>query len=89
MLFASWPRGASRASVGFLLTLLAPCGAGAGNEANYVLYSHHMEEAGETEINLFADVSQAGGAEANYAAQLLEIEHGVTGTWTAALISKA
>jgi len=59
--------------------------AWAGHDANFVLYNQHAEEKGETEINLYNDVARVGGDEDNYVAQLLEIEHGVTDTWTTAL----
>ena len=57
----------------------------AGNDANFVLYNQHTEERGETEINLYNDFARVGRGEADYAAQLLEIEYGVTDTWTTAL----
>ena len=59
--------------------------AWAGNGANFVLYNQHTEEKGETEIKLFSDFSNVGSGEADYIAQLLEIEHGVTDYWTTAL----
>ncbi len=57
----------------------------AGNGANFVLYNEHTEEKGETEVKLFTDFSDGGTGESGYAAQLLEIEHGVTDYWTTAL----
>ena len=59
--------------------------ARAGNEANFVLYDHHTDSKGETEINVFSDFSSAASGEPSYAAQLLEIEHSITDQWTTAL----
>lgn len=59
--------------------------AWAGNEANFVLYDHHTDEKGETEINVFGDFSNAESEEPRYAAQLLEIEAAITDRWEAAL----
>ncbi len=58
--------------------------AQAGNGANFVLYNQHTEEQGETEVKLFSDFSNTGGNDADYAAQLFEIEYGVTDYWTTA-----
>ena len=52
--------------------------AWAGNEANFVLYDHHTDEKGETEVNLFGDFSNAVGDEPRYSAQLFEIERALT-----------
>jgi hypothetical protein len=59
--------------------------ASAGNEANFVLYDHHTDEKGETEVNLFSDLSNAVGDESRYNAQLFEIERALTDRWEAAL----
>jgi hypothetical protein len=59
--------------------------ASAGNEANFVLYDHHTDEKGETEVNLFSDFSNAVGEEPRYSAQLFEIERALTDRWEAAL----
>jgi hypothetical protein len=59
--------------------------AWAGNEANFVLYDHHTDEKGETEVNVFSDFSNAVAGDPSYAAQLLEIEHSFTDRWTGAL----
>ena len=59
--------------------------AQAGNEANIVLYDHHTDAKGETEVNLFSDFSNAVSKDPRYAAQLLEIEHAITDQWMAAL----
>jgi hypothetical protein len=59
--------------------------ASAGNEANFVLYDHHTDEKGETEVNLFSDFSNAVGDEPRYSAQLFEIERALTDRWEAAL----
>ena len=64
----------------------APSGqARAGNEANFVLYDHHTDAKGETEINVFSDFSNAVGGDPHYAAQLLEIERALTDRWETAL----
>lgn len=52
--------------------------AHAGNEANFVLYSHHTEEQGVTEINGFGDFSTSFKDEPRYKAYLFEIEHAFT-----------
>jgi hypothetical protein len=83
-------RRASRIGVLAILAILAsaalvPPSAWGGNGANYVLYNQRTEEKGETEIKLFSDFSDGGPGESSYAAQLLEIEHGVTDYWTTAL----
>ena len=71
--------------VAYLALALLLCGAArAGNGANFVLYDHHLAKKGETEINLYNDVSNIGSGEEDYAAQLVEFEHGVTGYWTTA-----
>ena len=79
----------SRSSNGAASVLLAMClfagQALAGNEANFVLYDHHTDEKGETEINVFSDFSNAVSGDPSYAAQLLEIEHSITDRWTTAL----
>ena len=57
----------------------------AGNEANSVLYSHHTEPSGETEINVFNDFSRGIKDLPKYNAQLFEIEHAFTDQFVAAL----
>lgn len=59
--------------------------AHAGNEANFVLYDHHTEAKGTTEINLLGDFSNAAPGDAPYAAQLIEMERALTDQWMAAL----
>lgn len=59
--------------------------AHAGNDANFVLYNQHMEEKGETEIEVFSDFSHVGKGEKDYTAQLFEIEYGATDLWTTAV----
>jgi hypothetical protein len=59
--------------------------ATAGNEANFVLYDHHTDEQGETELNVFGDFSNALSEEPRYNAQLFEIERALTDRWEAAL----
>lgn len=57
----------------------------AGNEANFVLYDHHTDEAGKTEVDVFSDFSDATSTEPDYSAQLFEIERALTDRWEAAL----
>ncbi len=59
--------------------------AQAGQDANFVLYNHYMEEKGETEISIYSDYGRVGKGEPNYTAQLLEIEYGVTSLWTSSV----
>jgi len=59
--------------------------ARAGNEGNFVLYDHHTDEKGETEINVFSDFSNAVSDDPHYAAQLFEIERALTDRWETAL----
>lgn len=61
----------------------------AGNGANFILYNHHTEEKGETEVKLFYDVSSAANDDPSYNAQLAEIEYGVTDQWTTSLYLSA
>ena len=72
-----------------ILALIVGClfvrHASAGNEANFVLYDHHTDEKGETEVNVFGDFSNAVGDEPRYSAQLFEIERALTDRWEAAL----
>jgi hypothetical protein len=72
-----------------ILALMVGClfvrHASAGNEANFVLYDHHTDEKGETEVNVFGDFSNAVGDEPRYSAQLFEIERALTDRWEAAL----
>ena len=60
-------------------------GARAGNEANFVLYDHHTEAKGTTEINVFDDYSRGAPGDAPYDAQILEMERAITDQWMAAL----
>lgn len=57
----------------------------AGNEANFVLYDHHTEKQGTTEINVLSDFSGGAPGEPGYGAQLIEIERAITDQWMAAL----
>lgn len=57
----------------------------AGNEANFVLYDHHTEAKGTTEVNLLTDVARAAPGEPSYSAQLIEIERALTDQWMMAL----
>ena len=72
--------------VGLIAGACLPIGkASAGNEANFVLYDHHTDERGETELNVFSDFSNALSEETRYSAQLFEIERALTDRWEAAL----
>lgn len=57
----------------------------AGNEANFVLYSHRTEPLGELEINMFNDYSRNAKGLPKYNAQLIEIEYAFTSQLTSAL----
>ncbi len=57
----------------------------AGNEANFVLYDHHTEAKGTTEINVFNDFSRGAPGDPAYAAQLIEIERALSDQWMASL----
>jgi hypothetical protein len=69
-----------------LLAILASTSPGmAGQDANFVLYNQHMEEKGETEVEVYSDYSHVGRGEPNYTAQLYEIEYGVTDLFTTSI----
>ncbi|MFA5902035.1 MAG: hypothetical protein WC829_23305 [Hyphomicrobium sp.] len=57
----------------------------AGNEANFVLYNHHTEAKGTTEVNFLNDVARSTPGEPAYSAQLVEIEKALTDQWMMAL----
>ena len=59
--------------------------AQAGQDANFILYNHHMEEKGATEVEVYSDYGHVGKGEPNYTAQLVEIEYGVTDLFTTAI----
>jgi len=63
------------------LLLAAPSAAFAANGANFVLYNHHTEEAGEIEVMFMNDTGQEADS-TRYAAQMVEVEIGVTDRWT-------
>lgn len=69
--------------VGTVTTIVSPALAGSG--ANFVLYNHHTADQGEKEIKLLSDFGNVGNGGANYFAQLIEFEYGVTDRWTTAL----
>jgi hypothetical protein len=71
--------------VGVVIAAMLPRTALAGNDANFVLYDHHTAKKGETEINIYNDISSIGHGEEDYAAQLFEIERGMTDYWTTAV----
>ena len=62
-----------------------PLAAQAGQDANFVLYNHYMEEKGATEIEVYSDYGHVGKGEPNYTAQLFEIEYGVTELFTTSI----
>jgi hypothetical protein len=72
-----------------LILLVGACfgdhDACAGNEANFVLYDHHTDAKGTTEINLLSDYSGGAPGDPSYVAQLLEMEQAITDQWMAAL----
>lgn len=73
-------------TIGFIAgTCLCCSPAMAGNEANFVLYDHHTETQGTTEINLLSDFASAAPGEPSYSAQLVEIEQALTDQWMMAL----
>lgn len=78
---------ASRAALSLFtcVACLYPMEAQAGQGANFILYNQHMEEKGATEVEVFSDYSHVGEGEANYTAQLYEIEYGVTDLFTTAV----
>ncbi len=57
----------------------------AGLGANFVLYNHHMEEQGATEVEVYSDYGRVGDGKPNYTAQMFEIEYGVTDLFTTAV----
>jgi hypothetical protein len=59
--------------------------ARAGNEANFVLYDHHTDAKGTTELNLLSDYSGGAPGDPSYVAQLLEMERAITDQWMGAL----
>jgi hypothetical protein len=76
---------ASSALALVIVTCLLAKQSWAGNEANFVLYDHHTDEKGETEVNLLSDFSNAVGENPRYSAQLFEIERALTDRWEAAV----
>ncbi|MBI2748879.1 MAG: hypothetical protein HYX43_05915 [Burkholderiales bacterium] len=55
--------------------------AWAGNGANFVLYNHHTEKAGNTGVMFMNDFARDENDQ-RYSAQMLMIERGVTDKWT-------
>ena len=75
-----------------LLTIAAAalgCGSAgqaiAGNGANFIVYDHHNEDKGTTEVLVFNDIACTADDGVRYIAQLIEIEHALTDQWVAAL----
>ena len=64
---------------------MSPLAAQAGQDANFILYNHYMEEKGATEVEVYSDYGHVGKGEPNYTAQLLEIEYGVTDLLTTSI----
>ena len=67
------------------INLVGTTAALAGRGANFVLYNHHMEEQGATEVEVYSDYGRVGNGEPNYTAQMFEVEYGVTDLFTTAL----
>jgi hypothetical protein len=80
-----WPKTGLARIASIAVAVATPNAAAAGNGANYVLFNQYTAERGEIEFKLYNDVSSGGGGVTGYAAQLLEIEYGVSDYWTAAL----
>ena len=65
----------------FSLFLFAFYGvAHGGNGANFILYNHHTPEAGEKEVMFMNDLGQEPDG-TRYAAQMIEVEYGITDRW--------
>lgn len=62
---------------------LSVCPAQAGNGANFVLYDHHTESKGTTEIKVYNDLGRTEDG-VRYNAQLVEFEHALTDQWVLA-----
>jgi len=56
--------------------------ARAGNEANFVLYTHHTKVKGEVELESMVDFSTDVKGKPSYIANMLEFEYGITDWWT-------
>ena len=67
------------------ITTLSNLSAQAGQEANFILYNHYMEEKGAIEVQVYSDYSHVGNGAPNYSAQMLEIEYGVTELFTTSI----
>ena len=77
------PMVAHAGAASLILAILAvPFAVQAGQDANFILYNHHMEEKGALEIEVYSDYGHVGKGEPTYTAQLLEFEYGVTDLWT-------
>lgn len=63
-------------------TLAPSSAAWAGNEANFVLYTHHTYAKGESEFRLMTDFSTDVKGEPSYIANMLEFDRGITDWWT-------
>ena len=68
-----------------MIFTLGAASANAGQDANFILYNHYMEEKGATEVQVYSDYSHVGNGDPNYAAQLIEIEYGVTELFTTSI----
>ena len=58
-------------------------GVMAGNGANFVVYDHHTDSQGTTEIKVYNDLGRTGDGQ-RYTAQLLELERALTDQWVVA-----
>jgi hypothetical protein len=76
---------ARRVAISCVVGVLCGSPVLAGNEANFVLYDHHTENHGTTEINALSDFSGGSPGDPSYGAQLIEIERAITDRWMAAL----
>lgn len=65
----------------FAAVAVLPGSAFCGNAANFILYNHHTADEGEREIMLMNDFGQDFDG-TRYAAQMVELELGVTDRWT-------
>ena len=65
----------------FAVVAVLPGSAIGGNAANFILYNHHTADEGEREIMLMNDFGQDFDG-TRYAAQMVELEIGITDRWT-------
>jgi hypothetical protein len=71
---------------GVVFFLLAAIGVGMAQESPYIVtYDHHLEEPGNLEIETYATLGVPRAAQNFYVAPWLELEYGVTASWTSEL----